>query len=405
MNNKKCIVYIAPEIPGLSATFVYNEIIALEKKGYHILPVSIHLPTNLAIDKELLTDRTHYLYQDGFVVFLISFLKILFIEPKSLVKVLSWFTHDFLEVGLFRKDAWKLFFHLLAACRLVKILGNKRCEHIHIHFSDVPTQIGMYVSAITGIPFSVTSHANDIFEHGRLLVIKAKRANCFATISEYNRDYLISQGVPAEKVALVRCAVNFEKIDEKGLIKDKQYYRIGSLGRLVEKKGMSILIHAIRLVLDKRYNIELIIAGDGPDRENLKMLANKLGIQKSVNFIGAIPNNNVSTWLNGLDIFVLACKKDSRGDMDGIPVALMEAMSQGVPVISTRISGIPELIKHKDTGLLAEPDDPVNLADLIIELINNPVLSNKLSEKGLEYVFSEFGEKTNIERLEHCFQK
>ena len=406
MNNiRPCIAYIAPEIPGLSATFVYNEIITLEKKGYHIIPISIHRPSNPAYEVQSLADRTRYLYQDGFAVFFMSFIHVLLNNPKSFVVAIHLLANDFQRLGLFKLDAWKLFFHFFAACRLVKLLEKQTCQHIHIHFADIPTQIGMYASAITGIPFSVTSHANDIFEHGRLLEIKAIRSNCFATISEFNRDYLITQGVPKEKISIVRCGIGFHKKKLVNIKKNKKYHRIGSLGRLVEKKGMSSLLRAARIIIDKHHNIEVIIGGDGPLQDNLRALATELEIDNYVKFIGALPNSNVATWMNDLDLFVLACKQDSNGDMDGIPVVLMEAMSQGIPVISTRISGIPELIRHNETGLLSEPDDPESLAEQIIALINNPDLSKKLIENAMEYVFSEFSEDTNIKRLEHCFRK
>ena len=401
-HNKRIIAYIAPEIPGLSATFVYNEITALEKKGYIIVPISIHVPMEPAIEMKSLTERTYYLYSEGTMVFLWSFLMTIMCRPKLLSKGLFWLVTDFISIGIFKKDAWKLFFHFLAACRLVKRLKAINCEHIHIHFADTPTQVGMYASALTNIPYSVTSHANDIFEHGRLLKNKAIRSKCFVTISEFNRNYLISQGVPKEKIVVVRCGI---KLNNK--LKHKKIYdhmfRIGSLGRLVEKKGMSILLHAARKIIDQNINIEVIIAGDGPLKEELQALKESLALNQNVTFIGALPHASVPEWLNEIDAFVLACQKDSRGDMDGIPVALMEAMSQKVPVISTRISGIPELIIHKKTGLLSEPDDPNNLADQIIKLIKNQNLSEELAKNGMEYVFTEFSEETNIKRLEHCF--
>jgi len=406
MNNiKQYIAYIAPEIPGLSATFVYNEIMALEKRGYLVVPISIHVPREPALEMQSLTERTHYLYADGVAVFLGSLLLASIYRPILFSKGISWLVKDFFYVGIFSKDAWKLLFHFLAACHLVKILNKQNCKHIHIHFADVPTQVGMYASAITNIPYSVTSHANDIFEHGRLLETKAIRSQCFATISEYNRNYLISQGVPKEKIVVVRCGVAFKNSKLNRNKASDHIYRIGSLGRLVEKKGMSTLLQATRILIDQNIIVRVFIAGDGPLDKELRTLTEDLKLFEYITFVGPIPHSNVSSWLRGLDAFILACKKDSNGDMDGIPVALMEAMSQGVPVISTRISGIPELIIHNETGLLSEPDNPANLAEQIIMVIQNPQLSKKLAENGMKYVFSEFSEDANIIRLERCFQK
>jgi glycosyltransferase involved in cell wall biosynthesis len=118
-----------------------------------------------------------------------------------------------------------------------------------------------------------------------------------------------------------------------------------------------------------------------------------------VRFIGSIPHNKVQDWIKTLDIFVLACKRDSRGDMDGIPVVLMEAMSQGVPVISSRISGIPELIIDNETGLLVEPDNFHDLAHKIDQLLSSPKRRKTLAACALKHVETEFSRGVNLDRL------
>jgi colanic acid/amylovoran biosynthesis glycosyltransferase len=118
-----------------------------------------------------------------------------------------------------------------------------------------------------------------------------------------------------------------------------------------------------------------------------------------VRFIGSIPHDEVQAWIKTLDIFVLACKQDSRGDMDGIPVVLMEAMSQGVPVISSRISGIPELIIDNETGLLVEPDNYHDLAHKIDQLLRSPEQRKTLVAGALKHVDTEFSQGVNLDRL------
>jgi colanic acid/amylovoran biosynthesis glycosyltransferase len=125
----------------------------------------------------------------------------------------------------------------------------------------------------------------------------------------------------------------------------------------------------------------------------------EIGVEDSVQFVGALEHGSVPEWLRSLDVFAVACKKDSMGDMDGIPVVLMEAMSQRVPVISTRLSGIPELVIHNETGLLAEPGSPPALAAELRRLLGAPALRERLSSAAVRHLVAEFGQEVNLDRL------
>jgi colanic acid/amylovoran biosynthesis glycosyltransferase len=168
---------------------------------------------------------------------------------------------------------------------------------------------------------------------------------------------------------------------------------------LVEKKGMDVLIRAVAELRERPYRIELSIAGDGLLRSELEALVRDLDLIDTVRFEGSIAHSQVTDWMRNLDAFVLACRKDARGDMDGIPVVLMEAMSQSVPVISTRLSGIPELVVHEQTGLLADPGDPVSLAAQIDRLLESVELRSRLVGRAMEHVRREFSQDVNLDRL------
>jgi glycosyltransferase involved in cell wall biosynthesis len=162
---------------------------------------------------------------------------------------------------------------------------------------------------------------------------------------------------------------------------------------------MDILLCAVAMLKDHPIEWELCIAGDGPLRVELEILCSALGITDRVSFIGALPHREVGTWLKGLDAFVLACQIDCNGDMDGIPVVLMEAMAMNVPVISTRISGIPELVIHERTGLLCTAGDPVELSAAIFNIINNSSLRASMTRDGSAHVKTEFSQEVNVKRL------
>jgi glycosyltransferase involved in cell wall biosynthesis len=303
------------------------------------------------------------------------------------------------EVGVTRLSSWKLAFQMLAAVRLARLVRQNGCSHLHVHFANVPAQIAMYASALTGIPFTIVAHANDIFERPLLLRRKAERAIRMLTISEHNRQYLERLGIPKDRLAVVRCGVSFPETLKSPSIAEHRYFHIGTLGRMVEKKGFDVLIRAIAYLKATGHKVRLRIAGDGPLSSELALLVKDLGIADITRIDGQLHHHHVADWMRQLDLFVLACKKDRNGDMDGIPVVLMEAMSQSVPVISTRMSGIPELVVHELTGLLAEPNDHLDLARQIARMITSTELRVAMTDRAREHVMNEFGQASNLDRL------
>lgn len=393
------IAYLAPEIPALSATFVYEEMLGLQDLGYATLSISVHKPKLAAKGLDQLFSRTHFLYDQAPSRMVLSGVFHLPQFGFGALKAIRLLISDVVRCGAHRPETWKLVYQFLVAVKLASLLKAQNCAHLHVHFAHVPAQIAMYASAMSGVSFTIMAHANDIFERGLLLRQKAERALKLVTISEFNRVYLEGIGVPKDKLAIVRCGVSFPILPPDQPFEKKDHYCLGTLGRLVEKKGIDVLIRAVAKLRDRPCRIELSIAGDGPLREELESLARELGVTDRVKFEGGLTHGAVAKWMRGLDAVVLACKKDANGDMDGIPVVLMEAMSQSVPVISTRISGIPELVIHDRTGLLSKPDDFQDLAIQIGRLLESPELRDRLVSEAAAYVENEFGRNVNLKRL------
>jgi glycosyltransferase involved in cell wall biosynthesis len=393
------VAYLAPELPALSATFVYEELLGLEERGVEVVPFSVRKPGQPVLGQSDLAQRTQVLYDRPAAALVVAGLAALPTFGRGSVKALRWLAHDMAVTGLHRVMAWKLAYQCLIGALFARRLRRAACTHLHVHFAHTPAQIAMYAGAFSGIPFTIMAHANDIFERGRLLREKAERAVRMLTISEFNLAYLRSKQVPPDKLALVRCGVSLAPRQDAPASPSGPRLRLGTLCRLVEKKGVDDLIRALPLLKAAGCAVDLVIAGEGPLQDRLAALAGESGVADRVQFVGAIRHDEVGAWLRSLDAFAVACKADANGDMDGIPVVLMEAMSQGVPVLSTRISGIPELVIHERTGLLAEPAAPQALADQLRRLFQDADLRARLTGAAATHVEVEFGKAVNLDRL------
>lgn len=400
------IAYLGPEIPALSATFIYREILALERHGVSVLSLSVHKPKHAATEAEAweLARRTVYLYAASISKLLLANLKSAFTNPAAYFSALSMALSDIRESGISRMQSWKMLYQFLAAAHAATHIKQHKATHLHVHFAHVPTQIAMYAAAIAGVPFSFTSHANDLFQRGSLLEKKVERSARAVTISDYNVRWLQEQGIDVAKVSIVRCGINSKEFTPKTSQADATHKpKIGTLGRLVEKKGFDILLESVCALSCEGHEFELQIAGNGPLEKILQHQVQELGLQNHVTFIGPLPHDRVADWMKSLDLFVLACKRDSNGDQDGIPVVLMEAMALGVPVVSTTISGIPELIVHEENGMLAMPGNVPTLVSCIRENLTFPLRAEERAEKAVTRIRQEFDEEVNVGRLLQIF--
>ena len=400
------IAYLAPEIPALSATFVYHEILAVKESGIDVLPVSVHRPAAPATEEcaRLLAERTILLYEEGLGAFLAASLTCKLLHPLRYLAAASLLLSDMRRLGFFSRAAAGLVYRFLAATRLARILEQNGCCHLHAHFAHVPTDIAMYAAKLAGITFSFTSHANDLFERGWLLPEKVARSAKAMTISEFNRRFLVSRGADERNIAIIRCGVDNSRFGAKDMKVLSCVPVIGSLGRLVEKKGFDTLLQAAGIMARKGVEFRIEIAGNGPLENELKELAEREGISERITFLGPMANDRVPEWLSRLDLFVLACRIDSNGDMDGIPVALMEAMAAGVPVVSTSVSAIPELVIGGTTGLLAPPASPDAIADAAARLLEDEELRSRCIAGARRMVAGEFSEQENAKKISELFK-
>lgn len=405
-SNLKRVLYLAPEVPALSATFVYNEIFALQKVGHEVKVASVHLPhaeVSDSVKKQL--GEVYFLYREGALVKAKNFFSILLKKPVSTIATFFTMLKDFFKLGIFSKTALGQFYRFFVSCSLANYIVDKEIEHIHVHFAHVPTDLAMYASLMSKVDFSVMAHANDIFERGYLLDEKIVRSKFFATISQYNISYLNQFTQSNDKLKIIHCGVDTKSYVEPSKEKKQGVPTIGFLGRLVEKKGCRYLLEAVEQLKDQEQKFKLEIVGDGPLMAELKQQATSLGIDDCVEFKGSMPNTEVLNWLTSLSCFVLPCVEDSNGDKDGIPVSLMEAMLFGVIVISTNLSGIPELVIDQKTGFIAQTEDIDQLTQKMLNVLSLEDSRRKeILVNALTHVKAEFDLLGNAERLSALIQ-
>ena len=280
-------------------------------------------------------------------------------------------------------------------------------DHVHSHFAWLQGIAAGIASDLLGIPYTIHSHAFDLFTRNPLnLRRELQSADHLVTISKYNRDFILRlcpQLGPAD-IDIIHCGVDcsrFQPIGERPATKTAQILSVGSL---IEKKGHEYLIDACEILAGRGYEFECRIVGLGPLHQALSERIRGKHLEERIRLVGALDQAHVLQQYDSSDIFVLACAVARSKDQDGIPVALMEAMACGLPVISTPVSGIPELVRHEETGLLVPERDANAVAGALEQLMCDEVMRRRLGSRARELVLEEFEIGANASRLAAVFR-
>jgi glycosyltransferase involved in cell wall biosynthesis len=396
------IAYIASHFPAASETFVYREVRELRRRGWLVTAVSLRNSTALAPElQDLWYDRLQ-VYGRGMKKTLRGFGSEFLNQFVPTCKTLFTAFADAVAPGekMGLKDRLRLVPQAVAGIGLARKLLDEGAAHIHCHFAHAPTTVGMYAAMQLQIPFSFTGHANDLFQRRALLKKKLERAAFVSCISRWHREYYreISPGNDAV-YPIIRCGVDSRSWTESNVIPERDAFNILCVCRLVEKKGVDLLLKGLA-AWKTDHPWKLTVAGDGPEKAGLESLSQSLGLSDKVTFLGAVDNTLVRKLLESSNVFALACRTDSSGDRDGIPVALMEAMACGVPVVSGDLPAIRELVSPGVSGLLVDSSVALQWADAFNRLASEADLRLALIVGGRAMVQQEFDLETNVTRLQ-----
>ena len=308
-------------------------------------------------------------------------IKLLTKGPKSPVKALAYFA----EAGI-----------------LLQWLHSLGISHIHEHFANPTAIVAMLMKIYGGINYSLSVHGPDIFYRvdSALLEEKVQEAAFIRCISHYCLSQIMRISEPAkwDKFHIVRCGVNPDLYS----VREEPHNPIPNIlcvGRLVPAKGQHILLEACRVLKQEGLQFKVTIIGEGPDSSSLEQFTTINNLKDIVTFTGVLGQNTVRDYYDKADIFVLA------SFAEGVPVVLMEAMAKEIPVISTRITGIPELIEHEHDGLLATPGDADDLARQIRKLLKNPELRCVFGRAGRKKVISLYNQHINNKQMVNLFHE
>lgn len=392
----KRIVYIVSLFPSLSETFIVREINTLIERGVDVRIISLKRPSKdlLQTDSAALLDRVHHPQAAGPA--LRGVLRAVRLNPQAVLRTL----------GLILADSWrrpevaiKSVVTLFRSLEHVPWLQRFDPQLIHAHWATYPSTAAWALGSVTATPFSFTCHAHDIFIEKQLLARKIREAALAVTISRHNVDWLCTHATPmaGHKLKVVHCGVDMERSPWQPLHRDAR--TMLAVGRLDPVKGFETLIDAVALLQERGIDLDCRLVGSGPLDPMLRRRAMERGVASRIEFTGPQTQECIRDWMNTATLFVLPSQVAADGNRDGIPVALMEAMASGCPVVSTRVSGIPELIEDDQDGVLVEQRDPVALADAIARLLANHDLRQRLALGARARIETEFDARKEAARL------
>ncbi len=394
------IAYLLDSFPVLSQTFVLQEILELQRQGLSLRVFSLFKPathetaTGAWSGQIPITYLSHQSRSSLLIMLMHRFLK----APRSFLRTTL--------LTLAYHDPRSAFSYLCYGAFVAEQIEQQGIAHLHAHFAIGATSVAQIVHQLTDIPYSFMTHAYDIFLSRKpTLAYKMGMAHFVATCSIYNQHYLQQLATPsvAERIHCLYVGLNLQLFPPDMPMHTGDVPLIFAVSRLVEKKGLFYLVSACGLLKDQGYHFRCRIVGDGPQRPLLEQTIRNLGLTDFVELPGPATHEQVIEMYQQATIVALPCIIGRDGDRDGIPNALMEAMYMQIPVVSTPVSGIPELISDAKNGLLVPPQNSSALASALARLLDDPSLCRRLGAAGRETIQERFDVAKNAQYLRSLF--
>jgi glycosyltransferase involved in cell wall biosynthesis len=405
---RKKILIVLKGYPRLSETFIAQELLGLERAGFDLTLISMRKPTDKKRHpvhdqiKARVVYLPEYLYQEPLRV-----LRALFagVSKPGFKPLLKQFWADL------RRDLTPNRFRRFGQALVLAHEWPDGGEWLHAHFIHTPASVTAYASIMTGVPWTCSAHAKDIWTSPDWeLSEKLGAARWTVTCTHSGFDHMRSLTAAKDRVHLSYHGLDlarFNHVDEPHSNRDGSQpadpVRIVSVGRAVEKKGYDVLLQALALLpAELNWRLEHIGGGDGLAK--LKAQAERLGLADRIVWRGALAQEEVLAHYRQADIFALACRVAADGDRDGLPNVLVEASSQRLVCISTNVSGVPELLTDGENGLIVPPENPQALALALERAIREPAIRHLLGDAAERRVRDHFDYHSSIRQLTELFE-
>lgn len=383
--------YVFERFPSFGQTFCYREVAELERQGIDVALFSIRRPEGEPPQDwdERLVRKVHYLP-----------------DEKELVKQVETAARkgDLPAEAARRIREWGKesdFLRLQQAAYIGLRLRAAGIERVHAHFAGMAARTAYWLREFFGIRYSVTAHANDIFAPRAFVVSLAKifaGASAVVTVSDFAVAALRQQF--PEQSAKVHRVYNGVEMDAFARAEfTEPVPLIVSVGRLIEKKGFPDLIRACAILHESRHAFRCEIIGEGPLDAELSAQISAAGLNERVRLLGPRTQSQIAQRLATATVFALPCVKEREGGMDNLPTVIMEAMATGLPVVSTPIAGVPEMVQPGLTGELVPEHNPPALAAAIERILSDRDLAVRYGSAGRELAEKKFSTATNVRAL------
>ncbi|WP_353931288.1 glycosyltransferase family 4 protein [Okeanomitos corallinicola TIOX110] len=400
--------YVLKRYPRYSETFIVNEILAHEAAGLKIEIFALRPPSDSHFQNIISQVRASVNYIKKPIQGRVS-PSLNSLAPTAA----SYFWAELQEANQIIPGFWsKLAIAegeqastVYQAAWLAREVKLKGITHLHAHFGTVATSVARLASHFTGIPYTFTAHAKDIFHESvefTDMERKLQDAATVVTVSDYNLNYLQTKyPQAAQQIKRIYNGLNLGRLQYSSPAQRPPL--IISVGRLVEKKGLSILIDACAILKQRNCEFQCQIVGLGSLEIVLKQQIQDLELSSCVEIVGPHPQNEVFKMVQKAAVFAAPYVVGKDGNRDGLPTVLLEAMALGTPCVSTNITGIPEVVRHGETGLIVPQNHPEKLAISLQELITDSALRVRLSSQARKLIESEFDVDSNTAVLRELF--
>jgi colanic acid/amylovoran biosynthesis glycosyltransferase len=383
--------YLFERFPSFGQTFCYREVAELYRQGVAPPIFSIRNPKDEPVQDwdSRIVERVHYLPGEKELLDDVQRVsKKGRLTPETIAALDEWGR---------RTDFLRLYQAVYVGLRLQEMKIN----HVHAHFAGMAARTAFWIAKFFPITFSFTAHANDIFAPRNFEIGLDKlvgSARVIITETDFSEKFLRERFPErGDQIHRIYNGLDLTEFGRATFSSDTPL--IVAIGRLIAKKGFTNLIRACALLVERGRSFRCEIFGEGPLEKELRVQIEKLNLEDRIQLPGPKPQHELRARLADASVFVLPSVPEPQGGMDNLPTVIMEAMATGLPVVSTRIGGIPEMVVENQTGFLVQPEDAVALAGAIEKVTNDRSLGQRLGEAGYERAQKLFSIEKNVREL------